>query len=148
MGIDLRRVESREKDTYEIKTFPNEYSILKNMELISPRIFSSFTIWLKSKWRYAIKEARTVNNEGYIPELQAAYIIESRGLSTDIARLTLWISDKENMQSIMDVIYRIAKSIGFNKLQLLINENIYQDFMKNYPHKIIDHELLLMSKLK
>jgi len=148
LEIDLRKTKPKERNTYEIKTFPNEYNILKDMELISPRIFSSFAAWLKSRWRYAIEEARTVGAEGYIPELQAVYIIESQWFNTDVARLSLWISSKEKIPFIMNVIFKIAKNMGFNKLHLLIDESIYQDLMKDYSHKIIDHELLLISKLK
>lgn len=50
------------------------------MALVSPRIKSSYTVWLKNKWTYAVKEAKTIYDEGYIEEPRQHILLETYGV--------------------------------------------------------------------
>ena len=72
LEVDLDGIKLREREAYEINEFPNNYVVIKGLEFITPRIESSYAVWLKSRWRYAVEVGRIVGDEGFIPELQAA----------------------------------------------------------------------------
>jgi len=145
--IDLDRI-IRVKNNYSIVEFPEKYSILSNMVFISPRIFSSFTAWIKSRWDFAFEKDWIVSIEGYIREVNTAFIIESLWSRKDAGRLMIWIENIDNINEAMNYLFHIAINNGFKRLTLQVNYDIYEDFLKNYPHEIIDKELLLMDKLK
>ncbi|RLG84639.1 MAG: GNAT family N-acetyltransferase [Thermoprotei archaeon] len=145
--IDLGRV-GEAKNNYTIDEFPEKYDVLSYMVFISPRIFSSFTAWIKSRWDFAFEKDRIVSIEGYIREVNTAFIIESLWNSKDVGRLMFWIEDINNINEAMDYLFHIAINNGFKRLALLVSYDVYEEFLKNYPHEIIDKELLLMEKLK
>lgn len=69
--------------------FPRNYDEIQEMLLVSSRIESSFTVWLKNQWSYAIEESKTIHEEGFIPEIRTAYIIENMRHNRDEAKLTM-----------------------------------------------------------
>ena len=145
--IDLRKIDFIENDYY-MEEFPKEYNVLKNMLFISPRIFSSFTAWVKSRWDFAFEKDRIVSIEGYIRDLGTAFIIESLWDRKDIGRLVLWTKNSDTINKFMNYIFNIAINHGFKSLILLISHDIYKRYFKNYPHIVIRHELMLMKRLK
>lgn len=100
------------------------------MTLISPRITSSFTAWLKSRWKYIVERNKIREVEGYIPELKAAYIIEGIWRNVDKGKLTLWISDEKYFSNIMKHLLSVAYRNGFKKLILYVDTAFYQRYIK------------------
>jgi len=119
LEINVNRIDIKVQKRYSIEPFPDNYDVLKNMEFISPRIFSSFVAWLKSNWRYAIEKNRIVSIEGCIPELRTCYIIESLWGNRDVAKLSLWTNDVMNIEPALAIISSIARKSGVTKLHLL-----------------------------
>ncbi|WFO74827.1 GNAT family N-acetyltransferase [Desulfurococcaceae archaeon MEX13E-LK6-19] len=133
--------------SYDVKEFPSNYNVLEDTWFISPRIESSFTAWIKSRWKYAVEEEVVKTIEGYIPGLQTAFIIESLWMNKDTASLYLWIKDVASLPEAIDTMLEIARNAGFKKLRLIIDKNIYERYVKNYQHKIIEQEIVLSIKL-
>ncbi|RLG76108.1 MAG: GNAT family N-acetyltransferase [Thermoprotei archaeon] len=126
------------------KSFPQNYDVLKNMILVSPRIESSYTIWLKNKWAYAVEEAKAICDEGYIENLNVAYIIENIWRSREEAKLTLWISNRENILRALKFIASSSLNMGFKKLTMFVENNLYESYVeKQVPCMIKDKEFLM-----
>lgn len=54
-----------------LEEFPNNYDLIRDWTFISPRIESSFTAWIKSRWDYAIEEEIMKSFESLVPNLNA-----------------------------------------------------------------------------
>jgi len=117
------------------------------LEFISPRIESSFTFWLKSLWDYAIEEDRIVGLEGYIPELQAVFVLESLWSGKDEGKLGLWIRDEGKIPLVLDYMFCLSKKLGFKTLRILVEERLYHNYFSKYPHEVLSKELVLMKRL-
>ena len=146
--IGLNKINIEIQEQYSTTSFPNNYDAIKNMEFVSPRILSSFTTWIKSRWNYAIEKNRILSIEGYIPELKACYIVEGLWSNRTAAKLLLWIDDVMRLEQVLNEIFRTTKEKKIAKLHLLVDKNIYQGIVKKYPHKILTHEILLMKKIR
>jgi len=145
--IDVQKfLEIENFEYHEIKSLP-EYDVLKSMNFISPRIFSSFTAWLKSRWKYAVAQYKMVQVEGWLPRMKIAYIIENLWSTRDKARVYLWIEDVDYMENALRFVLNIAKRSGFKKLRFLVSDEFYDRFLRGYPHEIVGREVLLMSKV-
>jgi GNAT superfamily N-acetyltransferase len=131
---------------YTIVEFPTRYEKLMNMEFISPRIMSSFAAWLKSRWSYALK-IDYFRFDGFIRELEAAYIIES-SLKKGEASLYLWIRNKENLKNAIHAILRIAKEYGIKKLYIILDKKVLKEHLQIFPYKVVGEERHLMLRLK
>jgi len=147
LEFDIRKIEFKKTYSYEISAFPEKYSTVKELVFVSPRILSSFTAWLKSRWSYAIEETRAIRNEGYVPKLQAAYIVENIWSRRDVANLLLWLRSIEYLPLTINVIFKITGDLGFNKLRLYVDKKIYERYLKKYEPKILSSELVLMSRI-
>lgn len=143
--INLNEIRTKVQEQYSTTSFPNNYDIIKDMIFVTPRIFSSFAAWIKSRWRYAIEKNRT-SIEGCIPELNACYIIKGLWNNKSAAELFLWVEDIASINQVLNEIFGIAKKKGITTLHLLIDENVYQEIVNKYPHKVLEHEVLLMKK--
>lgn len=117
------------------------------MEFISPRIFSSFAAWIKSRWEYAVEKNRVVSIEGCIPGLRACFVAESLWNSRDAAYLALWVCNAEDIGQALNEVFRIARR-GFTKLRLLLSDSAYHKVVSKYPHKVLSHEILLAKRLR
>lgn len=128
--------------------FPDNYNALREMYFISPRIGSAYTIWLKSRWIFALKETRIVFDEGYLPKYEAMYIIESLWRKRRDARLIFWIDDLGNLPEALSLVCYRARRKGFERLHMFVEKDIYEDFIKEkFPHEVRGSELVLMEKL-
>ena len=132
---------------YHIEVFPEEYKMIRDMMFISPRIESSFTAWIKSRWDYAVEENRITSIEGYLPGLDAAFVIESMWDDRKKARLLLWVRSIALINDVFKVLFNIARKQGFNKMILLVDNQLYREFLRDYPHKIVDEEVVLALKI-
>ena len=77
LEVELDKLPSAGSSQVEIQEFPGKYSLLKDIIFIAPRILSSFTAWIKSRWKYAIEVERAVSIEGCLPNRSACFILES-----------------------------------------------------------------------
>ena len=138
----------RNEAKYVKKGFPQNYDILKDMILVSPRIGSSYTVWLKNKWAYAVEEAKAICDEGYIENLNAAYIIENIWRSREEAKLTLWIGSRENILRALKFIALSSLNLGFKKLIMFVENNLYKSYIeKQVPCMIKDKEFLMIVNI-
>ncbi len=62
LEVDLGGVKLREGEAYVVNVFPSNYDVVKGLEFITPRIESSYAVWLKSRWRYAVEVGRIVGD--------------------------------------------------------------------------------------
>jgi len=144
--VDTRNVPKPRK-TYSIQEFPNKYPV-RSLWLVSPRIYSSFAAWLKSRWNYALNEARTTVYSGFIPELQAAFILESYWMRREEATAWLWIESKDNIRDVLSWLCQETSKMGYKKLRLLVERQVYEDWIKNtFSSQITGEELLLKEVL-
>jgi len=143
--IELGRIRMTER-TSNIKEISIRYERLTDLNFITPRHFSGYVVWLKSHWKYAGIPSKTYET-GYINELNAAYIIESRWKSKTDARLILWLDTISMFPQVLTELCNMAKSLSFRKLHLSIAENLYE-LVKNMPHKIVGKEIMLYRDLK
>jgi len=49
---------------------------------------------------------------------------------------------------VLNEIFGIAKKKGITRLHLLIDENVYREIVNKYPHRVLEHEVLLMKKVR
>jgi len=143
--INLENIELKHS-SFEILSFPRKYMALKSLELISPRMLSSFSTWLKSTWKYALG-VETISYKGYIPMLKAAFIIENLWMKKDMAKLTLWTLYGKEISSVLNVVFSIAKNIGFKKLHVSVGYDTYSRYLRKHSHKLLGNEILLLESL-
>ena len=146
--VNPDEVSTETREQYSVTPFPSDYNVVKNMEFVSPRIFSSFAAWIKSRWSYAVEKNRVLSFEGCISELKACYVIKSLWNDKYTAKLSLWVDDTTSIEQVLTEVFGIAKKKGFAKLRLLIDESVYRGIAKKYPHRVLDHEILLMKRVK
>ena len=133
---------------YEIRQFPKEYSTLMDMVFISPRTTLSFVAWLKSRWDFAIKVAKTRSNEGYIPELGLVFVLEGVELMRS-ARSIFWVEDLKSLSDSASWLCRKAKREGWERLHMLIEESLYEKYLsKKFSKHVKGKELILVERLK
>ena len=77
LELKLGKLPGSSSPQVKIQEFPGKYSLLKDMVFVAPRIFSSFTAWIKSRWKYAVEVGRIFSIEGCLPGMDACFILES-----------------------------------------------------------------------
>jgi len=95
-----------------------------------------------------VEEDRIKEIEGYIPELNAAYIIESMWINKKRGKLILWLNDEKNISSTMKHIFSVAWKNGFRKLNLYIDKDLYKKYIKSYIYKFLGKEIVLSLNIK
>jgi len=146
--LDLERYEETVSLHYSVDSFPQSFKILGEMYLITPRISSSYVIWVKKQCSYAIETSRECYEEGYIPDLDALYIIESLLSDGNKGKLVLWVYNTKNLSDVFKIMFSKAKAIGLKKLHLLVEEEIYSSYIKDrFPHKIESEEIILAKQI-
>ena len=148
VNILLDEEDIRSDKICKISEFPDKYDLIKDKFLISPKTTSSYTIWLKSRWKYIVEEDRIKEIEGYIPELNAAYIIESMWINKKRGKLILWLNDEKNISSTMKYVFSVAWKNGFRKLNLYIDKDLYKKYIKSYIYKFLGKEIVLSLNIK
>ncbi len=121
--------------------------MVKDKVLVSPRIFTFTTAWLKTRWRFAFKERETLRSEGYLASLNAVYVIESTWHDRSIANVFLWVEDMESIAFAMDAVLTITKNIGFSRACLYVDENLYSNLIANWRHRVLSIESLLIKNI-
>ncbi|RLF01311.1 MAG: GNAT family N-acetyltransferase [Thermoprotei archaeon] len=142
-------MEMRLHGEYTIEELPQAYNELRDLWFITPRIYSAFTAWLKSKWRLAIGSPK-VREGGWIPEVEAAFILESLWWPLESeARLTLWVRRKSDAPRVLAQLCRRAGERGFRKLHLLIESELVERCSALKPFmEVKGREVVLMGRLK
>jgi len=131
-----------------LKEFPNNYDLIRDWAFISPRIESSFTVWIKSRWDYAIEEEIMKFFESLVPNLNAAIIIESLWRDRSRAKVSLWLKSIDNLEDVIELIMKIAKYMEFKYIRLLVTKEIYHKYLTKYKCRVIDEYLVLYKRLK
>ncbi|MGQ4834200.1 MAG: GNAT family N-acetyltransferase [Candidatus Asgardarchaeia archaeon] len=142
LEINLEQTKTDNTVTYHTESFPSDYKILRDMLFITFRNVSSFSAWLKSRWNYAIERRRQILLEGVIQELGSAYLIENLWANRYIARLNLWINDKKNVSDALNYLIKIAKENKFQRIRVVIEDNLYQRYFEGYQYKILSYEFV------
>ena len=131
-----------------LKEFPNNYDLIRDWAFISPRIESSFTAWIKSRWDYAIEEEIMKSFESLVPNLNAAIIIESLWRDRSRAKVSLWLKSVDNLEDVIELIMKIVKYMEFKYIRLLVTKEIYHKYLTKYKCRVIDEYLVLYKRLK
>lgn len=131
-----------------VERFPESYEALKELYFVSPRIESAYTVWLKSRWSFAVKEARITCDSGYLPERSMAFIIESLWRRRKEARVILWVGDENEAPAAMSYVCGRARARGFEKLHALIETRLFKSGIKGrVPCEVKGREVVLMERL-
>ena len=125
---------------------PEGYDKVKKMYLISPRIESAYTVWIKNQWLYAVEEARMKIEEGQILDLEAVYVIENLWRKRREARLILWTLNLKKINKILKAIFYRAKQLGFNKIQMYIEDEVYRESIINEVNHEIKGKHVVLAK--
>jgi GNAT superfamily N-acetyltransferase len=125
----------------------DNYLRLKDLILVTRRISTSYTLWLKQKFNFSIERDRFIEIHGYIDSPEAVFRIKSTWESKEIGILDLWIVNQSDIPIILREIVEIAKKEGFQKLWLYVDELVFKNYIKVLPYKLLGKELLLFKKL-
>jgi len=131
----------------DLKDFPNNYDLIRDRIFVSPRIESSFTAWIKSRWDYAIEEEVMKSFESLVPNLNAAIIIESLWRDRSRAKVSLWLKSVDDLDSVIELIMKIAKYMEFKYIRLLTTKEIRHKYLTKYKCRVIDEYLVLYRRL-
>ena len=130
-----------------LREFPQSFEELASMWFLAPRIYSSFTAWLKSRWSYALRIAWIKLYEAYIPALDAALILEGIPLRREEARLCLWVSDVSRAREALLYACSEAARLGVRKLHLLAEEAVCRQLVRGLAAEAVSEEAVLMEEL-
>ncbi len=144
--INLREFKPQTKHQV-LDEIPREYTWYKDKYFVSPRILSSHTAWLKQQWIYAVELERIERIQGYIPSLQTVFIVENMWDDKWKGRVYIWIENPGNIGKALETIAWFSTKKGFNKLLLLLDENLFENIGINTKYRIIGHEKLLYTNL-
>ncbi|RLF06018.1 MAG: GNAT family N-acetyltransferase [Thermoprotei archaeon] len=131
-----------------LREFPQSYEELADMWFLAPRIYSSFTAWLKSRWSYALRVAWTKLYEAYVPSLDAALVLEGVPLKSGEARLSLWIGDVSRAREALLYACGKAAGLGVRRLHLLAEEAVCRQLVKGLAAEAVGEEVVLMEELR
>ncbi len=132
-----------------IEDFPEKYHILREMFLISPRIYSSLAAWLKSRWFYALRLEETRWVEGYIPSLGLAFRVEEIWSEEGEARVFLWLKDVNMVRESIYYLCGIARDTGFRDLHLFVEKELASRYiLGEFPSKVVGEEIILTERLR
>ena len=146
LSIDLKKIEKVHAE-YEVLPFPSRYDMLRDFHLITPRIYSSFAAWLKSRWEIALRSFKIKFFEGYSAYPESTFIIEC-WREDKVASIYLWLKDESYILDMLCWLLWKAKNMGFMKACILINDHVY-DYIKNkLPVNMLGNEVILMMKIK
>ena len=145
--IDLTKNSSSRDSDVVISSLPNDYSLISDMKFITPRIVSSFTAWIKSRWRYIVEEVKLRRYEGSLPSLKAYFVIKSLWCSKDKADLILWIKNLSYLPQILEKVFSTARNLGFKSIRMYVEEDIYKDYVSIYAHRVLSTEVVLMRNI-
>ncbi len=146
--LDLSNAKGLDPELFRIDRFPESYNGLKSWIFIVPRIETSFVAWIKSRWDYAVEKGSIEYFEASLPELGAAFILESLWLDRSEANLCLWVEDMDSLPQAVEVAIGIAKRSRFNALRLLVSEEVYRRYIAKYRHEVLDSYLVLFKRLR
>ena len=114
---------------------------------ISPRFLSSFAAWLKSRWSYAIEEARYRVSEGFIPTL-GAFMLDRYWKKSDEAVLTLWAEKPELARPLLEAVSSLAIEEGFARIHLYVDEALFNDHFKRLGVEVKETHIVLYEELR
>ena len=144
--IHLNKLDGfKKKVKHKIEGFPNEYDELKNWTFICPRILSSFTAWLKSKWLIAVESAKVKLKEGVIGSLEAAFIIEKLWRRNE-ASISLWIREDNNLTEALESLFTICKQLMIERIHMYLSRE-YIPILQKFPIEVRGEEVLLMMEI-
>ncbi|RLE84381.1 MAG: GNAT family N-acetyltransferase [Thermoprotei archaeon] len=129
-----------------LREFPQGYEELASMWFLTPRIYSGFTAWLKSRWSYALREAWARLREASIPALGAAFVLEAMSLRSE-ARLSLWVEDPSRAREAVLCACSEAARLGVGRLHLLAEEAVCRQLVRGLAVEVVGEEMVLMDRL-
>ena len=124
------------------------YDDLANKLFVTPRMFSSFAAWLKSRWSIALESRALKPYEGVVPELDAAFIIDPIRLREREARLSLWVRDAGQAPEALALLCWEARRMRTAKLHIVAERSILEEAMKRgLPMRVVSEEVVLAERL-
>jgi len=128
-----------------ILKFPKEYEMIKDLILISPRIYSSYVAWSKISWDYALND-KIFHIKGLIKDLGIAFALEKMW-PEKTPRLYMWSLNLNNISQILKHVFNIARLKGIRELRVILEKELWKKQALNYPYEKLSSELVLMKKL-
>ena len=151
--LDESKHKKRDKRTPHQKNFvikepPKEHTFLEKLTLITRRIFTTYTLWLKHKLKFAIEKERIIRTAGYIEHPKAIFFIKSKWNEKTTGILDMWVEKPKTIPKTLDIVIENSREKGYKKLLLNVDEKILERFIPNHHIKVVGEETVLYKKLK
>jgi len=125
--------------------FPKEYETIKDLALITPRIYSSYAAWTKVSWDYALNN-KIFRIKGFVKDLGIAFALEKMW-PEKTPRLYMWSLNLNNISQILKHVFNIARLKGIRELRVILEKELWKKQALNYPYEKLSSELVLIKKL-
>ncbi|MHA1616817.1 MAG: GNAT family N-acetyltransferase [Candidatus Njordarchaeales archaeon] len=146
LEIDLDQF--REENVPSLDPFPCRYEVVKDLILVTPRIFPSFPAWLKQWMIFDTEKRRLISIKASIDEGTAVFSIGSLWSDKECGNLYLWVKNLQDLPEILRTVASIAKKADFKRLRLYVDKTILDEYFSQYSFRVIGDEVLLFRKLK